>query len=122
CANGAPLMRFAALVLASVLLLAACAAEHLAAAAPADVSLTGEWNFNPNLSDDPDKLGDPDRAPQRLPGSHRGHNGRGGGGMVPMGSLEAPGYSYLRVASPPRRFPKAPQHLSITQNAGKVVI
>src|ERR1700716_1028180 len=67
---------------------AGCATERLDAAAPTGVNLTGEWKFNPNLSDDPDKLADPDKAPQRSPGSHRGHGGRGGGGggMPPMGS------------------------------------
>jgi hypothetical protein len=67
---------------------AGCATERLAAAAPNGVNLTGEWKFNPNLSDDPDKLADPDKAPQRAPGSHRGHGGGrgGGGGMPPMGS------------------------------------
>jgi hypothetical protein len=68
--------------------IAGCATERLDAAAPTGVNLTGEWKFNPNLSDDPDKLADPDKAPQRSPGSHRGHGGRGGGGggMPPMGS------------------------------------
>jgi hypothetical protein len=67
--------------------IAGCATERLAAAAPKGVNLTGEWKFNPNLSDDPDKLPDPDKAPQRAPGSHRGHGGgRGGGGMPPTGS------------------------------------
>ncbi len=76
----------AALALATLAFgLAGCATERLAAAAPAGVDLTGEWNFNANLSDDPDKLGDPDSAPRRGPGGHRGHGGRGGGGMPPMG-------------------------------------
>jgi hypothetical protein len=55
--------------------LAGCATERLAAVAPNGVNLTGEWKFNPNLSDDPDKLVDPDKAPQRAPGGHRGHGG-----------------------------------------------
>jgi hypothetical protein len=54
------------------------------------VNLTGEWQLNVNLSDDPDKLGpDPDKTPQRAPGTHRGHGGGGrggGGGMPPIGS------------------------------------
>jgi hypothetical protein len=68
--------------------IAGCATERLDAAAPRGVNLTGEWKFNPNLSDDPDKLADPDKTPQRSPGSHRGHGGGrgGGGGMPPMGS------------------------------------
>jgi hypothetical protein len=65
-----------------------CATEHLDAVAPSGVNLTGEWKFNPNLSDDPDKLAEPDKTPQqRSPGGHRGHGGgRGGGGMPPLGS------------------------------------
>jgi hypothetical protein len=69
--------------------IAGCATERLDSAAPSGVNLTGEWKFNPNLSDDPDKLADPDKTPQRSPGSHRGHGGGrsgGGGGMPPMGS------------------------------------
>ncbi|MDB6105038.1 MAG: hypothetical protein JWO52_5037 [Gammaproteobacteria bacterium] len=64
-----------------------CATERLDAVAPSGVNLTGEWKFNPNLSDDPDKVADPEKTPQRSPGGHRGHGGRGGGGgMPPMGS------------------------------------
>lgn len=74
------------LVAASI---AGCATERLGATPPAGVNLTGEWTFNPNLSDDPDRLADPDTTtPQRAPGSHRGHGGGRGGGsaMPPMGS------------------------------------
>ena len=69
--------------------IAGCATERLGAVAPTGVNLTGEWKFNPNLSDDPDKLADPDKpAPQRSPGSHRGHGGgRGGGGGMPPGMM-----------------------------------
>src|SRR5882724_22580 len=69
--------------------IAGCATERLDARPPGSVNLTGEWQFNPNLSDDPDKLPDPDKTPQRTPGGHRGHGGgRGGGGSVmpPIGS------------------------------------
>ena len=67
---------------------AGCATERLAAAAPTGVNLTGEWKFNPNLSDDPDKLPDPDKTPERARRGRHGHGGgRGGGGvMPPMGS------------------------------------
>ena len=69
---------------------AGCATDRLDAAAPSGVNLTGEWRLNLNLSDDPDKLGpDPDKTPQRAPGTHRGHGGGGrggGGGMPPIGS------------------------------------
>jgi hypothetical protein len=67
------------------------------------VNLTGEWQLNVNLSDDPDKLGpDPDKAtPLRAPGTHRGHGGGGrggGGGMPPIGSPQdgPPDSSYER--------------------------
>src|ERR1700716_1289946 len=69
--------------------IAGSATERLDAAAPSGVNLTGEWKFNPNLSDDPDSRAAPDKAaPQRSPGSPRGHGagrGGGGGGMPPMG-------------------------------------
>jgi hypothetical protein len=81
--------------------LAGCATERLAAVAPNGVNLTGEWKFNPNLSDDPDKLADPDKAPQRAPGSHRGHGGGrgGGGGMPPMGPTGGTGGGFTPEAS-----------------------
>jgi hypothetical protein len=69
--------------------IAGCATDRLDAAAPSGVNLTGDWQLNLNLSDDPDKLGpDPDSTPQHTPGSHRGHGGGrgGGGGMPPIGS------------------------------------
>jgi hypothetical protein len=83
-------------------MLAGCASERLEPSAPQGVNLSGEWNFDPNLSDDPSKLGgDSDKTPQRTPGSHRGHGGgRGGGGggaMPPMGGPGG-GYNYLPVA------------------------
>jgi hypothetical protein len=82
--------------------IAGCATERLDAAAPSGVNLTGEWKFNPNLSDDPDKLADPDKAPQRSPGSHRGHGGGrgggGGGGMPPMGSPPTAATGFLPVS------------------------
>jgi hypothetical protein len=91
--SGLPLGALACLVAAAWM--AGCATERLTANAPGGVNLTGEWKFNPNLSDDPDKLGpDPDSTPQqRTPGGHRGHGGgRGGGtGMPPMGSPGGPG-------------------------------
>jgi hypothetical protein len=81
---------------------AGCATERLAAAAPSGVNLTGEWKFNPNLSDDPDKLPDPDKpAPQRAPGGRHGHGGgRGGGGaMPPIGSPGGTGAGLTPAAS-----------------------
>jgi hypothetical protein len=74
---------------------AGCATDRLDAAAPSGVNLTGDWKLNLNLSDDPDKLGpDPDKTPQRAPGTHRGHGGGGrggGGGMPPIGSPDGSG-------------------------------
>jgi hypothetical protein len=74
---------------------AGCATERLDGAAPSGVNLTGDWKLNLNLSDDPDKLGpDPDKTPERAPGTHRGHGGGGrggGGGMPPIGSPDGPG-------------------------------
>jgi hypothetical protein len=80
--------------------LAGCATERLAAVAPSGVNLTGEWKFNPNLSDDPDKLADPDKTPQRAPGGRRGRGGgRGGGGMPPIGSPRGTGAGFAPAAS-----------------------
>src|SRR5262249_4052458 len=84
------------------------------------------------LSDDPSKLAEPDKTPQRTPGSHRGHGGRGGG-MPPMGS-PGPGtgdtgyrgggtyipVAYLRVAA--GRSLKTPARLSIAQKDSSIVI
>ena len=101
-------------------LLAGCATDRLERSAPAGVNLTGEWSFNPNLSDNPDlPAGDSDKAaPQRTPGSRRGRgggHGGGGGGMPPIGSPGSGGYNYLPVAltsqepdaSPPQPSPGA---------------
>jgi hypothetical protein len=117
-------------VLICALLLAGCATERLAGAPPQGVNLSGEWSFDPNLSDDPSKLVEPDKTPQRTPGSHRGHGGRGGG-MPPMGSPGTGdtgyrgGYTYVLVANAPvaaGRSPKTPARLSITQKDNSIVI
>jgi len=131
-------------------LLGGCATERLEPAAPAGVNLAGEWNFNPNLSDDADKLGtDTDKTQQRPSGSHRGHGGgRGGTGMPPMGSPGS-GSNYLPMALsaqgieqplPPttsdssagghsqsrgvsiNRVLRAPVHMTITQNGASLTI
>jgi hypothetical protein len=85
---------------------AGCATERLDGAAPSGVNLTGDWKLNLNLSDDPDKLGpDPDKTPERAPGSHRGHGGGGrggGGGMPPIGSPDGSGnYEFKPTARDP---------------------
>jgi hypothetical protein len=56
-----------------------CATERLAASAPQGVDLTGEWQLNNNLSDDPTKGMDDDRG-QSPTGGMRRRGGRGGGG------------------------------------------
>jgi hypothetical protein len=94
-----------------------CASDRLDRAAPAGVNLTGDWKFNPNLSDDADKLGEKDdtQTPAKAPSSHRTHGGgRGGGGGLPPvgpqpdipnftgsninGPTSADGYGFQRVA------------------------
>ena len=113
------------LALICALLAAGCATERLGTAAPAGINLTGEWTFNPNLSDDPNNLGSPDKAPQdTTPRNHRGRGGRGGGGggggsgMPPIGSPGSGGYNFLPVA----QTSTGAQHLSITQKGANVVI
>jgi hypothetical protein len=68
-------------------MMAGCASDRLEHSPPAGVNLSGDWRFNPNLSDDADKLGEKDEAPAKSPGSsHRSHGGgRGSGGMPPTG-------------------------------------
>jgi hypothetical protein len=119
-----------------------CATERLGAAAPPGVDLTGEWNLNVNLSDDPDRMGDADKPQQQRTPGRRGHGGRGGGGMSPMGG---PGSGYFlpvaqdhstppppadsgpgrqaqgRSASINRMF-GAPAHVSITQQGGSLIV
>jgi hypothetical protein len=65
--------------LATALCLIGCATERLAASAPQGVDLTGEWQLNANLSDDPTKGSGDDRS-QRSNGGMRRRGGRGGGG------------------------------------------
>lgn len=68
----------AAASLAAVMWLAGCATDRLAPSAPKGVDLTGEWQLNPNLSDDPQKpLPDDTSAPSNT--RHRGGRSRGGG-------------------------------------------
>jgi hypothetical protein len=85
-----PLLLAGALLTA---LLSSCTTtERFDAAPPSGIDLTGEWNLNVNLSDDPDRLGDVDKTPPREPTSTtprtHGGMGRGGGagGVPPVGS------------------------------------
>jgi hypothetical protein len=112
------------LALICALLPTGCATEHLGTAAPEGINLTGEWNLDPNLSDDPNNPGAPDKAaPQGTPRNHRGRGGRGSGGgaggMPPMGSPGGGGgYNFLPIAQISRGAP----HLSITQKGANLVV
>jgi hypothetical protein len=86
------LAAFAGLITAGML--AGCASDRLDHSAPTGVNLSGEWRFNPNLSDDADKLGEKDETPAKSPGTeHRGHGGGRGGGGPPTGPSPY-GYNY----------------------------
>ncbi len=75
----APALTFArALTLAVALTgLSACATDRLESAPPKGVDLTGEWQVNTNLSDDPQKM---PVDQQGGAGNMRHRHGRGGGG------------------------------------------
>jgi hypothetical protein len=120
----------ATLALFCACLLAACASDRLNSSPPQGVNLAGEWNFNPNLSDDPNKPGTPDTSDQPKPsGSHRGRaGGRGGGGgggmgIPPNASATGGGYNFLLVAQTAAvpRVTKAPTHLSIEQEGSHLI-
>ncbi len=65
--------------LATLMWLAGCATDRLVPAPPKGVDLTGEWQLNLNLSDDPQKPPPDDTtAPSNM--RHRGGRSRGGGG------------------------------------------
>ncbi len=74
-------------------MLASCATDRLVSAAPAGVDLSGEWQLNENLSDDPSRVYDESKdlplkspAPGRSPGGFgRPGVGRPGG---PGGSID----------------------------------
>jgi len=88
------------LACASLALLAGCASDRLERTAPAGVNLTGEWRFNPNLSDDADKLDTGEKPTTSPTPSHRPHGGgRGsGGGMPPIGTPPDSNYDFLPTA------------------------
>lgn len=79
----------AAAACACATLLAGCATERLAAAAPQGVDLSGEWRLNTNLSDDLARLDELKALPQRSapPSRNPGGFGKPGGARpgVPMG-------------------------------------
>jgi hypothetical protein len=65
--------------------LASCATDRLESVPPKGVNLSGDWQLDPNLSDDPAKptLND-GTAPNQM--RHRSGRGRGGVGLPPFGN------------------------------------
>jgi hypothetical protein len=118
----------ATLALICACFLVSCAGERLSPSPPQGINLSGEWNFDPNLSDDPSKPVKPDSTPQSTPGGHHGHSGGGrgggGGGMgMPPGGPGGGGYNFLLVAQTTKgpRAAAAPAHLSITQQGSHLI-
>ena len=69
---------------AALLGLAGCATDRLDAHPPAGTNLTGEWQLDPNLSDDPNHpLQDNGTAPSNM--RHRSGRGHGSGGPPSFG-------------------------------------
>ena len=65
--------------------LAGCATDRLEAAPPKGVDFTGQWQLDPNLSDDPTKPPLNDSAsPSEM--RHRSGRGRGSVGLPPFGN------------------------------------
>jgi hypothetical protein len=67
-------------------MLASCATDRLVAAAPQGVDLSGEWQLNVNLSDDPQRIDEPKEGPPKGPGP-----GRNPGGFGKPGGMGRPG-------------------------------
>jgi len=66
-----------AATLSACMCLAACATDRLESTPPKGVDLSGDWQFDPNLSDDPTK---PPINDGTSPSQMRHHSGRGRGG------------------------------------------
>ncbi len=64
---------------------AGCATDPLGAAPPKGVDLTGEWQLNMNLSDDPQKMPADDTDHPTHMRRHGGRGGGGNGGLPPFG-------------------------------------
>ena len=73
----------AAAALAASTWLAGCATDRLEPAPPQGVDLTGNWQLDPNLSDDPGKP-PPSESPSEM--RHRSGRGRGSVGLPPFGN------------------------------------
>ncbi len=85
--------RLAILTLTVSATLAGCASDRLIAAAPSGVNLSGDWSFDQNLSDDPDKILEQDKSPPPKQDTtpHPRGGGRGtGGGVPPIGPTDGP--------------------------------
>jgi hypothetical protein len=86
-------------------MLASCATERLVAAAPQGVDLSGQWQLNENLSDDPQRIGEESKElPQKTPGRSPGGRGKPGSTMPGMptgpGGLDPGGENLTRSAAP----------------------
>jgi hypothetical protein len=68
-----------------VVALGACSTESLRATPPAAVNLSGNWQLNVNLSDDPDRQAPADSEQRHNPSDLSHHGRRGNGGGAPMG-------------------------------------
>jgi|SRR5579863_406063 len=80
-----------ALILALSASLAGCASDRLLASAPSGVNLSGDWRYDQNLSDDPDKILEQDKTPpskQDTTPRPRGGGRGSGGGVPPIGPTD----------------------------------
>jgi hypothetical protein len=73
----------AATTLATLMCLASCATDRLAPSAPKGVDLTGVWQLDPNLSDDPEK---PPPDDTTNPSEMRHRSGHQRSGLPPFGN------------------------------------
>jgi hypothetical protein len=72
--------------------LTSCATDRLVTAAPQGVDLSGEWQLNENLSDDPQRIGEePKELPQKAPPPGRNPGGFGRPGTTMPGMPSGPG-------------------------------
>ena len=99
-----PLLIAAACASAATML-ASCATDRLIAAAPQGVDLTGQWQLNENLSDDPQRIGEESKElPQKPPGRNPGGRGKPGGAVPGMpsgpGGLDPGGENLTSAAAP----------------------
>jgi hypothetical protein len=73
-------------------MLTSCATDRLVAAAPQGVDLSGQWQLNENLSDDPQRIDEPkEELPQKTPAPSRSPGGFGKPGGTMPGVPAGPG-------------------------------